>query len=80
MAELSKCGKRVQYIIVHEGRNFLSQNHIHMVHVSLILQGGTEYCMLGNRYFGHLPVARCLPDENVYGILSQGNYALCSFC
>ena len=35
MAELSKCGKRVQQIIVQESRNSPSQNQAHMIYKDL---------------------------------------------
>ena len=80
VAELSKCGKHAQYIIVHEGRYFLRQKQVHIFHVSLILHVGTQYYTLGYQYFGHVSVIRCLPDEDVYRILSRGNFVFRSFC
>ena len=45
-----------------------------------LLKERTQYFTSGDRYFGHLPVVRCLPDEDVCRILlSQGNCVFCSF-
>ena len=40
------------------------------------LRERTQYFTHGDRWFGHLPVVGCLPDEYVCPILNQG---FCSF-
>ena len=67
-----------------KGRNFPSQNQAGMIHKDLresygLLQERTQYFTRGDRSFEHLPVVRCLPDEDVCRILSQGNCGFCSF-
>ena len=59
-----------------KGRNFPIQNQAGMIYKDLrefysLLQGRTQYFMRGDRCFGHLPVIKCLPDENVCRIVSQ---------
>ena len=57
-----------------KGRNFPSQNQAHMIYKDLceshiLLQERTQYFMCDNQCFGHLPVIRCLPDEDVCWIM-----------
>ena len=63
-----------------KGRNFPSQNRARMVYKDLresysLLQERTQYFMHGDQCFGHLPVIRYLPDENVCRILSNWVFA-----
>ena len=44
-----------------------------------LLQERTQYFTRGDRCFGHLPVVGCLPDEDVFQILSQGNCVFAHF-
>ena len=53
-----------------KGRNFPGQNQARMIYKDLhksdsLLQKRTQYFTRGNQCFGHLPVIRCLPDEDV---------------
>ena len=74
MAGLSKCEKRTHIIVMKNGK-FHSQNQEHMMYKDLyeshtVLQGLTQYFMLGKECFGHFPVTECLPDEDICQILS----------
>ena len=44
-----------------------------------VSQEKTQYFRVGDRCFGHLPVVGCLPDEDVWQILSQGNCVFAHF-
>ena len=56
-----------------KGRNFPSQNQTGMIYEDLReFHRRTQYFTHGDRCFGHPPVIRCLPDEIVCRILSQG--------
>ena len=43
------------------------------------LRERTQYFTRGDRWFGHLPVVGCLPDEYVCPVLSQGNCVFARF-
>ena len=87
MAELSKCEKHA-HIVVMKNRKFRSQNQEHVIYKDLhesytvlyASQGRTQYFVLGDQCFGHLPVIDCLPDEDVCRILSWGHCVFRSFC
>ena len=73
MAEVLKYGNCAQHIIVMEGRNFPSQNQARMIYKDLreshsLLQERTHFTP-GDQCFGHLPVIRCSPDEDVCRVM-----------
>ena len=66
------------------GRNFLIQNQARMIYKDLreshsLFQGRTQYFKGDDRCFRHLAIIRCLPDEHVCRIVSDGNCVFRSF-
>ena len=69
VAELLKCGNCAQHFIVYERQKFPSMIHKDLRESYSLLQERTQYFTRDDRCFGHLPVVRCLPDEDVCRIL-----------
>ena len=64
-----------------QGRNFASQNQARMIYKDLgeshsLLQERTQYFMRCDQCFGHLPVVRCLPDQDVCQVTRYLRFSL----